>query len=65
MTLSSKVNLLINSTAYADHLKKVSQVNDKGLHWCDTDYDGVCHYCGCSGHIAAHCMYNMPQSIKN
>jgi hypothetical protein len=53
------------TAARADHSKKVSQVDDKGLHWCDTDRDRVCHCCGHSGHIAARCMYNIPQSIKD
>ena len=53
------------AAADAGDSKRVSQVDDKGLHWCDTDRDGVCHRCGHPGHIAAHCMYNMPQPIKD
>jgi hypothetical protein len=61
---SEPVDELLAATR-ADHSKKVSQVDDKGLCWCDTDRDGVCHRCGRSGHIATRCMYNMPQSIKD
>jgi hypothetical protein len=53
------------AAARVDHSKRVSQVDDKGLRWCDTDRDGVCHRCGRPGHIAARCMYSMPQSIKD
>lgn len=40
-------------------------VDDKGFRWCDTTHDDGCHRCGRSGHIAARCMYNMPQTIKD
>ena len=53
------------AAARVDRSKKVSQVDDRGSRWCDTDRDGVCHRCGRPGHIAARCMYNMPQSIKD
>ena len=53
------------AAAWVDCLKRVSQVDDKGLHWCNIDRDGVCYCCGCFGHIAAWCMYSMPQSIKD
>ena len=43
--------------------KKVSQVDNRGLHWCDIDCDEVCHHCGYFGHITAWCMYSIPQSI--
>ena len=48
------------TAARVDRSKKVSQVDDRGSCWCDTDCDGVCYRCGCPGHIAARCMYNMP-----
>ena len=47
-----------------DHPKKASPINDKGFWWSDIDHDGVCHQCGRPGHIAARCMYSMPQSVK-
>ena len=53
------------AAAHVDRSKKVSQVDDRGLCWCDMDRDGVCHRCGRPGHVAARCMYNMPQSIKD
>jgi hypothetical protein len=53
------------AAARVDRSKKVSQVDDRGLRWCDIDRDGVCHHCGRPGHIAAWCMYSMPQSIKD
>ena len=51
--------------AHVDHSKKVGPVDNKGFRWSDTDRDGVCHCCGHSGHIAARCMFNMPQSVKD
>ncbi|KAF5374694.1 hypothetical protein D9615_008924 [Tricholomella constricta] len=39
-------------------------VDSKGFRWCDISSDN-CHRCGCSGHIAARCMYNMPSHIKD
>ena len=53
------------AAARVDRSKRVSQVDDRGLRWCDIDRDGVCHRCGRPGHIAAWCMYSMPQSIKD
>lgn len=44
---------------------KARLTDEKGFKWCDTDRDGVCHRCGRSGHIAARCMYNMPQYVKD
>lgn len=40
-------------------------VDEKGYHWCDTNNDGTCHRCGRPGHIAARCMYDMPQHVKD
>lgn len=43
-----------------------SQVDDKGFKWCDVSgRDGVCHRCGRPGHIAAFCIINMPEKVKN
>jgi len=40
-------------------------VDDKGFRWCDTTNEHGCHRCGRPNHIAARCMYNMPQAIKD
>lgn len=40
-------------------------VDDKGFKWCDTKRDGACHRCGRPGHIAASCIINMPEKVKN
>jgi hypothetical protein len=40
-------------------------VDEKGFRWCDPTNDGACHRCGHLGHIAARCMYNMPQHVKD
>jgi hypothetical protein len=40
-------------------------VDDKGFRWCDTTNENGCHRCGRPNHIAARCMYNMPQGIKD
>jgi hypothetical protein len=37
----------------------------KGFHWCDPTNEGHCHHCGHPGHIAAHCIYNMPQDVQD
>ncbi|KAJ7102797.1 hypothetical protein C8R44DRAFT_808560 [Mycena epipterygia] len=39
--------------------------DDKGYHWCDPTNENHCHRCGRSGHIAARCIHNMPQHIKD
>uniref|UniRef100_D8QM44 CCHC-type domain-containing protein n=1 Tax=Schizophyllum commune (strain H4-8 / FGSC 9210) TaxID=578458 RepID=D8QM44_SCHCM len=38
-------------------------VDDKGYRWCNVNGD-ACHRCGRAGHIAAFCMYNMPEAIR-
>ncbi|KAL1658177.1 hypothetical protein GGF50DRAFT_121116 [Schizophyllum commune] len=38
-------------------------VDDKGYRWCNVNGDD-CHRCGRAGHIAAFCMYNMPEAIR-
>ena len=48
-----------------DRSKKVGPIDDKGFRWADVDRDGVCHRCGRPGHIAARCIYHMPQSVKD
>jgi len=47
-----------------DRSKKADPIDDKGFRWSDINRDGVCHWCGHPGHIAARCMYSMPQSVK-
>ncbi|KAJ7502313.1 hypothetical protein B0H11DRAFT_664856 [Mycena galericulata] len=39
--------------------------DDKGYHWCDPTNENHCHRCGRSGHIAARCIHDMPQHIKD
>lgn len=38
---------------------------DKGYCWCDPSNEGHCHRCGRSGHIAARCVHDMPQHVKD
>jgi hypothetical protein len=38
---------------------------DKEFRWCDPTNENHCHRCGRSGHIAARCMYDMPQRVKD
>ena len=40
-------------------------VDAKGYHWCDVTNGDGCHRCGRTGHIAARCMFNMPEHIKD
>lgn len=42
-----------------------SRVDNKGIRWCDTSNPSSCHRCGRSGHIAARCIHDMPQGIKD
>lgn len=42
-----------------------SRQDDKGFRWCDPTNERHCHRCGRSGHIAALCIYDMPQHIKD
>ena len=39
-------------------------IDSKGIRWCDPTADG-CHRCGRPNHVAARCMFNMPQHIKD
>ncbi|TRM55268.1 hypothetical protein BD626DRAFT_419182 [Schizophyllum amplum] len=40
-----------------------SWMDDKGYRWCDVN-SSDCHRCGHPGHIAAFCMFSMPEAIK-
>ncbi|KZS87976.1 hypothetical protein SISNIDRAFT_395390, partial [Sistotremastrum niveocremeum HHB9708] len=40
-------------------------IDAKGFRWCDPSHEGHCHRCGRAGHIAARCIYDMPQKIKD
>jgi hypothetical protein len=42
-----------------------SPVDEKGFRWCNPTNEGACHRCGRIGHIAARCMFNMPQEVKD
>ncbi len=42
-----------------------SHIDSKGFHWCDPTHDNHCHRCGRQNHIAAHCIYDMPQQVKD
>lgn len=39
-------------------------VDEQGNRWCDPT-NSNCHRCGRPGHIAAKCMYSMPQFVKD
>jgi hypothetical protein len=41
-----------------------SQIDEQGFKWCDISNDTCCHRCGRSGHIAARCVHNMPQGVR-
>jgi hypothetical protein len=42
-----------------------SPVDSRGFRWCNPTNEGACHRCGRGGHIAARCMFNMPQEVKD
>jgi hypothetical protein len=39
--------------------------DDKGYQWCDTSNTQCCHRCGRPNHIAAFCIFTMPQYVKD
>jgi hypothetical protein len=39
--------------------------DDKGYQWCDTSNHEACHRCGRANHIAAYCIFTMPQYVKD
>lgn len=39
--------------------------DDRGYHWCDTSNTQGCHRCGRPNHIAAFCLFTMPQYVKD
>ena len=39
--------------------------DEKGNRWCDPMNENHCHRCGRIGHIAARCVYDMPDDIKS
>lgn len=41
-----------------------SQIDDQGFKWCNPANDTCCHRCGRPGHIAARCVHNMPQEVR-
>jgi hypothetical protein len=51
--------------ATRDRGQKTGPVDDRGHRWCDVTNNSSCHRCGRPGHIAAFCMYNMPQTVKD
>lgn len=42
-----------------------SRIDSKGFRWCDPTHDNHCHRCGRQNHIAARCVYDMPQQVKD
>jgi hypothetical protein len=49
----------------ADHSSGHGSVDNKGYRWCNPVNNQGCHRCGRTGHIAARCMYEMPQHVKD
>ena len=43
----------------------VGVIDEKGFRWCDPTNNEHCHRCGRPNHIAARCIHDMPQHIKN
>ena len=40
-------------------------LDDRGFQWCNTSSPGACHRCGRANHIAAFCIFTMPQFVKD
>lgn len=62
---SEPIDSVLASQEGRRRTRRTSLTDEKGFIWCNTDRDGVCHRCGRAGHIAARCMYNMPQAVKD
>jgi len=54
-----------NNGQQSRHGVQGSPVDSKGFRWCNPTNEGACHRCGRTGHIAARCMYDMPQEVKD
>jgi hypothetical protein len=39
--------------------------DDQGFQWCNPSNQGACHRCGRANHIAAFCLFSMPQHVKD
>lgn len=48
-----------------DSGRRAPSRDDNGYRWCDPTNEGHCHRCGHSGHIAARCIHDMPQHVKD
>ena len=48
-----------------DHSSGHGSVDNKGYRWCNPVNNQGCHHCGQTGHVAARCMYDMPQHIRD
>jgi hypothetical protein len=53
------------STAGTVHSSTSLPPDDKGYQWCNTSNQDACHRCGRPNHIAAHCIFSMPQFVKD
>ena len=45
--------------------KQEYPVDERGNRWCDAGRDNVCHRCGRAGHVAHHCIGDMPKNVKD
>lgn len=49
----------------SSHNSSSGHIDKNGFSWCDPTNSDGCHRCGRPGHIAATCMYDMPQHVKD
>ena len=47
-----------------ERARSFSPPTSDGFRWCDPTHDSHCHRCGRKGHIAAFCIHDMPQKVK-
>lgn len=47
-----------------ERARSFSPPTSDGFRWCDPTHDSHCHRCGRKGHIAAYCIHDMPQKVK-
>lgn len=61
---SNSTHNKVKGPHYGHKHSSASQIDDQGFKWCNSSNDTCCHRCGRPGHIAARCVHNMPQEVR-
>lgn len=54
-----------HSSPSHSELLTLPSVDQKGFQWCNPTNHEACHRCGRTNHIAAYCLFAMPQHVKD